>query len=262
MDRSQATQAEPRQRAMPIEGDLVTMLSNAEQRPAMGLTPATVAQFVGISLRLPGVFASMYDAMGVYRWVSARFASELGVEAGSLRGRSLHDVFSQPWAEQRLELMKKVVAGGVPQPTIEIFRGRRIEGLKVPVLIGSLPGIISLGRFASSTRPDPKSPDGLEPIQLRTADWGPLSVLSRRELEVLRLVAMGLENDEIAQRVHRTKRAVEWHMQHLYENLACRSRVELFRYGIEAGLASIDDAHWEAMLDDLRLSAERSGAFK
>jgi DNA-binding NarL/FixJ family response regulator len=100
----------------------------------------------------------------------------------------------------------------------------------------------------------------LKAEQLVHTDWGPLAVLTRRELEVLRLIAFGHENDEIAARIHRTKRAVEWHIKHLYDNLGCSHRAELFRFGIEAGLVSIEDAHWEQMLADRMLRVDRKGA--
>jgi DNA-binding NarL/FixJ family response regulator len=50
--------------------------------------------------------------------------------------------------------------------------------------------------------------------------------LSRRELEVLRLVAEGLTNREIATRLFLSKRTVDMHVRNLLAKLGCRSRVE------------------------------------
>ena len=57
--------------------------------------------------------------------------------------------------------------------------------------------------------------------------------LSRREEEVARLVAAGLTNAEIAERLFISQRTVTTHLQHVYARLALRSRTELTRYVLE-----------------------------
>jgi DNA-binding NarL/FixJ family response regulator len=58
-------------------------------------------------------------------------------------------------------------------------------------------------------------------------------VLSRREEEVARLVAAGLTNAEVAERLFISQRTVTTHLQHVYARLALRSRTELTRYVLE-----------------------------
>ena len=48
--------------------------------------------------------------------------------------------------------------------------------------------------------------------------------LSARELDVLRLVADGLDNDTIAARLHLSTRTVERHLQNVYAKLDLRGR--------------------------------------
>jgi DNA-binding NarL/FixJ family response regulator len=50
--------------------------------------------------------------------------------------------------------------------------------------------------------------------------------LTDREMEVLRLVADGLTNDQIAQNIHLSTRTVEAHLTHIYNKLNVNSRTE------------------------------------
>ena len=60
--------------------------------------------------------------------------------------------------------------------------------------------------------------------------------LSRRELEVVRLVAVGRTNREIAQELFLSPRTVDMHVRNLLRKLDCRSRVEAARRAGELGL--------------------------
>lgn len=58
-------------------------------------------------------------------------------------------------------------------------------------------------------------------------------VLSPREEQVARLVAQGLSNPEIAQRLYLSPRTVTTHLQNMYGRLELRSRAALTRYVLE-----------------------------
>lgn len=60
--------------------------------------------------------------------------------------------------------------------------------------------------------------------------------LSEREVEVLRLVAFGHTNGEIADRLFLSVRTVETHRAHIQQKLHLRSRADLVRYARERGL--------------------------
>ena len=64
----------------------------------------------------------------------------------------------------------------------------------------------------------------------------PAGGLSQREAEVVRLVAEGLSNSEIARRLVISPRTVTTHLQHVYARLDISSRVALVRYAIEHDL--------------------------
>ncbi len=63
-----------------------------------------------------------------------------------------------------------------------------------------------------------------------------LSVLSDREREVLKLVALGHTNKEIAQQIHVSVKSVESYRSRVADKLELRSRAELVRYALEVGL--------------------------
>jgi two-component system response regulator NreC len=60
--------------------------------------------------------------------------------------------------------------------------------------------------------------------------------LSDRELEVLRLIALGHTNNEIADQLFLSVRTVESHRSHIQHKLRRSTRSELVRYALERGL--------------------------
>ncbi len=63
-----------------------------------------------------------------------------------------------------------------------------------------------------------------------------LDGLSERELEVLRLIALGLTNTEIADALYLSARTVETHRTHIHQKLGLRTRSELVHYALNRGL--------------------------
>jgi len=60
--------------------------------------------------------------------------------------------------------------------------------------------------------------------------------LTRRETEVLRLVAQGYTSQQIAQSLSISVTTVETHRAHIMEKLGLRGRAQLFRYAVSRGL--------------------------
>jgi two-component system, NarL family, response regulator NreC len=60
--------------------------------------------------------------------------------------------------------------------------------------------------------------------------------LSVREVEVLRLIALGYTNVEVARKLGISPRTVETHRVHIHTKLALRTRAELVRYALRRGL--------------------------
>jgi two-component system response regulator NreC len=68
---------------------------------------------------------------------------------------------------------------------------------------------------------------------------GPPDDLSERELSVLRLIALGHTNSEIAGELHLSVRTVESHRAHIQQKTRRSSRAELVRYALEHGLVEL-----------------------
>jgi two-component system, NarL family, response regulator NreC len=68
------------------------------------------------------------------------------------------------------------------------------------------------------------------------APAGPPDDLSEREVEVLRLIALGHTNAEIAGQLYLSVRTVESHRAHIQQKLRLSTRAELVRYALDRGL--------------------------
>jgi two-component system, NarL family, response regulator LiaR len=64
--------------------------------------------------------------------------------------------------------------------------------------------------------------------------------LTVREVEVLRLVAQGLTNDEIAGQLYLSERTVRTHVSHILDKLHLANRTQAALYALREGLANLD----------------------
>ena len=68
------------------------------------------------------------------------------------------------------------------------------------------------------------------------APAGPPDDLTEREVEILRLIALGHTNAEIGEQLYLSVRTVESHRAHVQQKLRLSTRAELVRYAIDRGL--------------------------
>jgi two-component system, NarL family, response regulator NreC len=73
-----------------------------------------------------------------------------------------------------------------------------------------------------------------------TTPEGPPDDLTERELEILRLIALGHTNAEIAKQLYLSVRTVESHRAHIQQKLRLTTRAELVKYALEHGLLQAD----------------------
>lgn len=66
--------------------------------------------------------------------------------------------------------------------------------------------------------------------------------LTAREVEVLRLVAQGLDNREIAEKLVISEATVRTHVSHILSKLHLASRTQAALYALKEGLTSLDEA--------------------
>lgn len=69
---------------------------------------------------------------------------------------------------------------------------------------------------------------------------GPPDDLSPREVDVLRLIALGHTNTEIGEQLYLSVRTVETHRSHIQQKLRLSTRAELVAYAIDRGLISTE----------------------
>ena len=60
--------------------------------------------------------------------------------------------------------------------------------------------------------------------------------LSAREAEVLRLIATGLTNAEVAEKFFLSSRTIDWYMSSIYRKLGFHTRTEATRFAVEHDL--------------------------
>lgn len=141
-----------------------------------------------------------------------------GAREELLRSIELFEALSMPFhsARSRLELAGVLVASHPTRATDEAEQA--LEAFdRIPAKRYADRARNLLGRLGVRSRPQrpPSRPDG---------------PLSRRELEVALLVAEGLTNAEIAERLTVSVRTVTSHLDHIYTRLGINSRVALARH--------------------------------
>jgi ATP/maltotriose-dependent transcriptional regulator MalT len=120
----------------------------------------------------------------------------------------------------------------------EAASGRREEG--VNLLVDAYRTARRLGARPLATQAAQALAALGEPVERRLGRKAAASLggpgLSRRELEVMRLVANGRTNREIAREFFLSPRTVDMHVRNIFAKLGCRSRAEATRKAVELDL--------------------------
>jgi NarL family two-component system response regulator LiaR len=66
--------------------------------------------------------------------------------------------------------------------------------------------------------------------------------LTEREVDVLRLVAQGLSNDDIAEKLVLSERTVRTHVSHILNKLHLANRTQMALYAVREGIAKIENS--------------------
>jgi DNA-binding NarL/FixJ family response regulator len=78
-------------------------------------------------------------------------------------------------------------------------------------------------------------------VAVRLAEFAPRADLTAREVEVLRLVAKGLRNREVARVIGRTEGTVKAHLKNVHEKLGVEDRTEAVTVALQRGIIHLDD---------------------
>ncbi len=77
--------------------------------------------------------------------------------------------------------------------------------------------------------------------------------LSQRELEILELVATGLTNNDIADKLEISKRTVDNHISNILTKTKTDNRVELVRWALQWGKICLDEVNCCTLPENLPL---------
>jgi DNA-binding NarL/FixJ family response regulator len=106
----------------------------------------------------------------------------------------------------------------------------------VGYLLKTAPGEALLAAIRSAYHGETVLDPGLAPVPGREAATGGVEALTSREREVVRLVAQGLANKDIARELGISPRTVEGHLNHVFEKVEASSRSALVRLAMVHGL--------------------------
>jgi DNA-binding NarL/FixJ family response regulator len=101
---------------------------------------------------------------------------------------------------------------------------------------------VSSGELVSAVRSAAAGRRVLPPVVARTlAEYTPRIDLTTREVEVLRLVAKGLRNSDVARVIGRTVGTVKVHLKNIHEKLGVSDRTEAVTQALRRGIIHLDD---------------------
>jgi len=185
-----------------------------------------------------GGCVAVIDATGLVLFANEVTADTVHCPAQHLIGRTIEELFPPAIAKERMGFIRAVVDTQRPLIVDAVFHGlyrcscyRPMEGP------GGEKLIMCVGR-TGHTKPGFKPPPGTDYVRARHDDAGPFASLTARELEILRMVGEGMTTADIAKRLHRSVKTIEWHRVSLGNKLGANNRVELARIAIDSGLVS------------------------
>jgi DNA-binding CsgD family transcriptional regulator/tetratricopeptide (TPR) repeat protein len=197
--------------------------------------------------------ASVSHMLGSRAWAEERYASALEVYAAGFRAAALLD--HRVLMVMHLDGLTAALVGlgrlpdgarmsGAADTLLESVSAARTPSMQAQRMwaMERLEAGLSRDAFdeARAAGNVMQPPDVLENLRLLTDRLGKVSErpagLTRREIEVLRLVAGGLTNAEVAARLTISARTVDAHLASIYGKLDIASRSAATRFALEHGI--------------------------
>lgn len=164
----------------------------------------------------------------------------LGVEPDAdLSTRTLHEFFPEDYVEERLSLIRRALETGRPLTVLGMTFGCWVRSVYRPIAPDNTTALVVCRPATETDRAEAGDAACEDVVHAQTHDMGPLAALTQRELEVLRLIGEGLSTAQIADKLHRSVKTMEWHRVALGAKLKVKSRVELARIALRAGLSNL-----------------------
>jgi DNA-binding NarL/FixJ family response regulator len=144
-----------------------------------------------------------------------------------------------------LEVLRRLGEDRLASRTVVLTAGMREREMVEAVRLGALGVVLkesAPGLLVECVRSVARGERYLQPRFLqRTVEQAengpPEPSLTPRELDLVRMVARGLRNKEIAERLFITEGTVKVHLHNIYDKLSLDGRLALLRYAEDRGLA-------------------------
>ncbi|MBX3361203.1 MAG: hypothetical protein KF912_08035 [Phycisphaeraceae bacterium] len=217
------------------------MINNqpADSPPSQVMCPS---RFSPLDTRTDVVAAARDDRHRLL-WCNNAYALTIGADPDTLKGSDIRSLFGAAFADERAELIAPTIESGSLVNYEQLVRGSRYLTRIFPL---DTKAFGQRGYFVLAEPCTNASPlgDGHDLVSTLHGDLGELGSLTRRELEVFRLLAEGLTGVEIAGILHRSPKTVEFHTARILHTLSLRSRTELARMAAERGLLGFTREAW------------------
>jgi DNA-binding CsgD family transcriptional regulator len=220
--------------------DVVGSLSiDADRQPSVEVGVDVAAAWSALSADC-GVAVLVVDETGKILFANDTAASMLGRLPREVLGTRYQDYSTLESGEERYALFQSVVtenqvvvlehiASGIRRHTTLRPLGRDASG-RGRVLMVCRPAVEGDFKVARA---------GIKHVRARVDDLGQLKSLTGREIEILKLIGSGLSTADIAKKLHRSVKTVEWHRVSLGTKLGVSNRVELAHIAIKAGMVDV-----------------------
>jgi DNA-binding CsgD family transcriptional regulator len=182
-------------------------------------------------------------------WCNERFARAFGSSPEALVRSTFHDVASGPVVDERRTIMNRALETGKPLAYIQLWNGVRslthVYPMQADDTLGHRGFFVMIEPLVLPAT-DAREFDHLP--HARIPHLGELALLSRRQLEVLRLGAEGLTVEEMARELHRSDKTIDNHLRELYRQLRIHNRAQLTRFAAEHGILAFTREQWFALV--------------
>lgn len=185
------------------------------------------------------------DAEGAIVDATESTRQSLGIDAetGTLR---LWTLLPEPVAREHAQYMREAIQRNKPIRVVGMLWGTMRQTLYRPIKLDTgAAAVFVCSRLAGSEEISWLSRVHEPFVRAANDDMRGFSQLTARELEVFALIGEGLSTTEIAQRLFRSEKTVEWHRASLGQKLGASNRVQLARLAIVTGLTAFANADEE-----------------
>lgn len=191
----------------------------------------------------PGVCALARDMDMRLLWCNTEYARMCKRTPEQLIGTTMHDLMTPEMADERKARMLEIWHSGKPVRYFQVWNDHRYLTTiwRLDPKWRGKEGLFVMIARAVAFEPEMNA-DSVDVIS--TPHLDKLEKLSRREMEVLYLTALGMSTDEIAKHIHRAPKTVENHIASITEKMNFKRRTELVRFAAQRGLTAFAEHEW------------------